>query len=323
MTANALPMPSWAAPSVRPELRKALGRAATKAWAQAALHFTQESASALSKRLSAPEAKPGTNSKYLYQLAGGRHTVYPKSRGLQDYNWIAAVDRYADPLDPRRAGHLATPFYYQPWELMVPVVSLDRVCELLYTALDSFRDTYEFFFDVTKGLPETEGWRRKPSKIWVEVEVLEDVADDPADDASKRDKRVFDRFTALWCLYREAILRRNLVKGIYYREAIIRSHREIARHPVFSLVFDEYRQCAMNVLEADGLPARKDIRRENVQRLESGNDADRDHRDLLMVIPYENKLAYDLLRHSRRPKPKVTRRGRKKGAAFVKRSFPR
>ena len=296
MPADHLPMPCWTPRSGRPMFLRSVAKAATKAWALAALYFLGKSASALSKRLSSDHAKAGTNSKYIYSLIAGKHEIYPRPRGRLGHSWFATVDAYG-------AGHCATDFYYQPWELMVQDVSLDRVCQLCYHALErSFSgdgiDTF-FYFYAVRGLPEGEAWRRKPSRIWKEAEVLWDDAERWVADNNDRQWQVFDRLTVVWCLYREAILLRHPLRAIYYREKIFESHAEVAGHPVFSLVFDEYRRCAKCALEADGLPARKDINRQAVERLAKGGDAEQYYMELMEIIPDGNKLAYALLKHRR------------------------
>jgi hypothetical protein len=55
-----------------------------------------------------------------------------------------------------------------------------------------------------------------------------------------RQQRKFDVFIALWCLYREAELRRDPARTLFYREAIGQAQTKMATHPLFCDVFDSY-----------------------------------------------------------------------------------
>ncbi len=257
--------------------------------------------------MAGPEAEPGTNSKIVYQWLNGKHALLPGPHGRYGYDWFDAINAHC-------GGAYITPFYYQPWELMVQEVSLDRVCHLLYRALKrSFggaglfpEGIYGFFYvELGRGLPESEAWRRKASVIRDEFSTLTDDAERWVGDDNDRMWQVFDRLTVYWCLYREGILRRDPRRAIYYREKIVEVHVEVARHPVFSHVFDEYKRCARYALEADGLPARRSINREKVKSLACIDDEEQELQKFLELFWNVDKRVYDLLK---RP-PKRFRKG--------------
>src|SRR5262249_41974933 len=145
-------------------------------------------------------------------------------------------------VDRHDRGRRATRYYYQPWELLYPEISLDRVCEILYRVAPDF--AAEFFYPPFSGLEESPAWLRRRTLVAVERCVLDSYMSNglAQNDGKVSDwhEREFDVFVALWCLYREAELRRDIGRVLYYRETI--SHyRKMAEHPVFCHVYDEYR----------------------------------------------------------------------------------
>ncbi len=295
------PMPIWYERVPSPELRRQIGRLATKIYIRAAVHISGESSSALSKRLASDTSIPGSNSKYLCQLGQGKHTLLPKLGNSKEYDWFAAVARRCRGGIRDENGRGVTAFYYAPWELMVQNAPLDRVRELLYQALQfSFYGGIEDFFCVPiPRLPDSKGWLRKDSHLSAEAAVLWDESHRWVATKCDREWQVFDRLSALWCLYREAVLRRDLVRSLYYREVIIESHREVGRHPVMSQIFGEYRELAMRVLESDGLPTRDGIDRSRVGRLGGSSDSVFELEKWLTVSCNYNSLAHQLFLRGR------------------------
>ncbi|MGF6574893.1 hypothetical protein ABH945_007021 [Paraburkholderia sp. GAS333] len=278
MARSSMRMPAWAGESVRTALQKEVGTRATMAWARAIVHLLDTNPSALTRLCSAQDAKPGSNSKYIYRWIDGRIMLLPMARGRYGHNWMKKLDSLDGAQRARR-------YYYDPWELMVPDVSLDFVRNELALILDELGDydhfvgapiTY-FFFSGDEGLPKPFAWRRKLTSIQLEVRALDDgmkylISSKKNEVFEERNKKMFERFVASWCLYREAILMRNVPRALYYRQAIIDSHKNISRHPVFSLVFKEYETLALKVLEGDGLPLLRDVVASKVRNLINAYD---------------------------------------------------
>jgi len=231
-----LPVPVWASGlRDRTELQRQLALTATRSWACAVIHFTGESASALSKRFSAPDGSPGSNSKYFYGLFQGKHVLLPGVRGRYGYDLLADVHRH-------NHGGYATRHYYQPWELLHPNITLDRVCAILYQLAPQIAEF--FFYPPFPGLEDQPAWLRRQSVIPSEMEVLNNYqggsVSTERDGTLIRQQRKFDVFIALWCLYREAELRRDIVRTLFYKEAIGQAQKKMASHPLFCDVFDSY-----------------------------------------------------------------------------------
>ncbi|MEX3929157.1 hypothetical protein AB4Y36_34765 [Paraburkholderia sp. BR10936] len=255
MAAYPFPTPVWDTSGKRSIFHEQLGRAATMAWATAAIYILDESASAISKRLAAPDSAPGSNSKYLYQLKSGKHVLSSKGGGRYGYNWLAAVAE-------RPRGDRVTRFYYEPWELMEREISLDRVSELLHATVLSLcgPNSVCFFYVAEEGFPSTPAWWRKRSSLHDEIRALDAGVKSAMSAVKGCSDAEFDRFVAFWCLYREAMLRRELKRAVYYRLAVVDAGKKIASHPVFSQVFaNEYDRLFKQVLEEDGLPPIRDI----------------------------------------------------------------
>jgi hypothetical protein len=211
--------------------------AATKAWARATMHFTGLSASAASKRFSPPESVPGSNSKRFYGLARGEHVIQAGPHGRYGYDLLSDVNRH-----PR--GKYATRYYLHPWKLLRVDITLDQVCDVLY-GLDP-RLAKALFYAPFSGLKNQRGWLRKSTDMEFEMKTLGDLLVPRSKGlergVSMRWEHVFDLFIALWCLYREAELQRNIGRVIFFQEAIAEVQKEIAYHPVFQYVFDDYQK---------------------------------------------------------------------------------
>ncbi|SOE92532.1 hypothetical protein SAMN05414139_05264 [Burkholderia sp. D7] len=222
-----------------------LAMVATKTWARATMHFTGLSASAVSKRFSPPASVPGSNSKRFYGLARGEHVVLPGTHGRYSYDLLSAVSQH--PL-----GRHATRYYFQPWELFRRDVTLDRTYEILHELTPWFAT--EFFYEEFPGLKNQRGWLRKRIDVPDEMQILVDhlrlspIAEH--DNSFTYWERTFDVFVALWCLYREAEMRRDIGRTIFFRQAIGEAQKQVAVHPVFGQVFKEYRNLVQH-LEAD------------------------------------------------------------------------
>lgn len=241
MSDRQLPAPVWERP-LEPQTypQRQLALAATQAWACAVVHFTGESASALSKRFSPPSGSPGSNSKYFYGLLHGKHVLLPGGRGRYGYDLLADVDRH-------KLGRHATRHYYQPWELLYPDITLERVCETLHTL--SPRITQLFFHESLSGVHPA--WLRRRTNSSEEFEMLVQslVSTITTVDEPFAEDRWFDVFIALWCLLREAGLRKDMGRVVFYRKIITQIHEQISAHPVFANVFDTY-QALVRVIES-------------------------------------------------------------------------
>ncbi|MEX3856486.1 hypothetical protein AB3X94_20910 [Paraburkholderia sp. BR10923] len=266
MATYPLPTPVWDTSGKRSIFHEQLGRAATMAWAAAAIYILGESASAISKRLAAPDSAPGSNSKYLYQLKSGKHVLSSKGGGRYGYNWLAAVAE-------RPRGDRVTRFYYEPWELMEREISLDRVSQLLHATVLSLcgPNSVWFFYVAEEGFPSTPAWWRKRSSLHDEIRALDEGVKSATSAVEGCSDAEFDRFVAFWCLYREAMLRRELRRAVYYRLAVVDARKKIASHPVFSQVSAEYERICEQVLEEDGLPPIRDIYLRKVRRFAERN----------------------------------------------------